>query len=446
MTITLDTTSLYSGKGFDVRSMVNQVLDSKRGQENQWKSQQAHLQQQSDALNEIQSQIAAFYTDSLNLTDFTGVLGSKSAVSSDTGVVLATANSGATTGSHVLRVENLASTGSAYSTAIADDDDLEPGSFTISVGTTSKNVDIGTGNKSLNDIAEEINKLKMGVTASVQQDEAGSRVRILSDVSGQTGAVQITGGTSQLSFTVNQGRDAVVDIDGIPYQSSSNSVMGAITGVSLNLATAAPDTDVLLSVSPDISRVAESIANWVNAYNALVNSTNAQFSYDPSSGSSGALSGDSSLRLLQDSLLRLATFSNSDDAAYHSLAAIGIKMDDDGTLSIDSGTLNDVLTNHFADLTGFLQGTGSFGDTLGSAVRMLNSPTIGPISLDLQTTRQTSQYLKSEIQDFEDRLASEEKTLLARYSQINASLQALPSLQSQLSMVLDSLSPLNSNK
>jgi flagellar hook-associated protein 2 len=123
-----------------------------------------------------------------------------------------------------------------------------------------------------------------------------------------------------------------------------------------------------------------------------------------------------------------------------------LKMQDNGTLSIDSGTLNDVLANHFSDLTAFLQGPDGFGKSLASTVQMLNSPTISPISLDLQTINQTNQYLTNEIRDFEDRLAGEQKTLLARYSAINASLQALPSLQNQLSSVLDSLGPLNSSK
>ena len=55
MTVTLDTTSLYSGQGFNVQDIVNQILDSERGQETQWKNEQTTLQSQTTALDQLQS-------------------------------------------------------------------------------------------------------------------------------------------------------------------------------------------------------------------------------------------------------------------------------------------------------------------------------------------------------------------------------------------------------
>jgi flagellar capping protein FliD len=97
MPITLNTTSLFNGQGFDVQSMVNQVLESQRGQETLWKSQQTTLQSQATALNQIESQIAALYTDANSLRDFGGVMGSKTASSSQPGIVIATATSATAT-------------------------------------------------------------------------------------------------------------------------------------------------------------------------------------------------------------------------------------------------------------------------------------------------------------------------------------------------------------
>ena len=217
------------------------------------------------------------------------------------------------------------------------------------------------------------------------------------------------------------------------YQSASNTVEGAISGVTLNLATADPNKQVTLSVSQDATQVAQAISDWVDSYNALVKSVNSQFSFDATTGSAGILSGDSSVRLLQDSLLQLVPFSMSSNGDYGTLRSVGIEMADDGTLSIDSTTMNDVLANHFSALTSFFQGDNSFGTNLSSTALMLDSPTGSPISLDLQTLRQTNQDLTNEISDFEARLASQQQTLLLQYSQINAALQELPSLQGQIS-------------
>ncbi len=369
-------------------------------------------------------------------------MASKTASSSQPGVLVATATSAAANATHVLQVQSLASTGAAYSTSIASDATLDTGSFTIKVGTNTQTLDIGTTNKSLSDIASAINNLQMGVTASVQSDASGDRLTILSDTQGAAGSVDVEGGTDQLSFTNVPGSDAVVNIDGVPYQNSTNTISGAISGVTLNLASAAPNTDVTLSVSPDASSVATALNTFVTDYNAIVTSVNAQFTYSASTNSAGVLSGDSSVRLVQDALLSLTSFSMSGNGSIDSLQSMGISMNDDGTLAIDSSSLNTALTSNFSDLANFFQsGTGSFGEALSTTMTSLNNPIDGPLALDLSSIQQTNQDLTNNINDFEANLAVQEQQLTTQYSQINAELQQLPMLQSQLSQELGSLDP-----
>lgn len=440
MAITLDTTSLYSGNGFDVQSMVNQVLDAQRGQETLWKSQQSTIQSQTSALNQIETEIASLYSDANDLRDFTGVMGSKTASSSQPGIVLATATSAAETASHVIQVENLATTGAAYSSSVSATAALTPGSLQITVGSNTQSVDIGTTNTTLDAIATAINQLNMGVTSKVQTDTTGRRLTLVSTTAGANASVSVQGGTSQLSFTNLAGKDAVANIDGVPYQSSSNTISGAISGVTLNLASASPNTDVTLSVSPDVSSVATALNKFVTDFNALVTSINSQFSYSKVTNSSGVLAGDSSLEAVQQTLLSLTSFSMSGNGSLDSLRSIGIEMQDDGTLSLNTSTLNNTLTNNFASLANFFQGSESFGEALGTSMTALNDPITGSIALDLNGLKTTNQDLTNHINDFEARLTAQQQTLITQYSQINAQLQSLPSLQSQLTAELDSLS------
>lgn len=441
MPVTLNTTSLFDGSGFDVQSMVTQVLDSQRGPETEWKSQQTTLQSQSTALNQIETQIASLYTDSNNLRDFTGVLGSKTASSSQPGVVLATATSAAATSNHVLQVQCLATTGAAYSNPIASDTTLNPGTLQITVGSNTQNIDVGTSNTSLAAIATAINKLNMGVTAKVQTDSTGSRLTMVSNVSGTAGAVSVQSDTSQLSFTNLVGKDALVNVDGVPYQSSTNTISGAISGVTLNLTSASPNTDIALNVTPDVSSVASALTTFVTDYNAVVTSINSQFSYNAATNTAGVLSGDTSLQMVQSSLLALTSFSMTGNGSIDSLRSMGIQMQDDGTLTIDSNTLNTALTSNFVDLANFFQGTGSFGQMLGTTMTSLNDPINGAVALDLNSVHQTNQDLTNQINDFENRLLAQQQTLINQYSQINAELQSLPSLQNQVSTELNSLDP-----
>lgn len=445
MPVTLNTTSLFDGSGFDVQSMVNQVLDSQRGPETQWKSQQATLQSQSTALNQLETQIASLYTDANHLRDFTGVFGSKTASSSQPGVVLATATSAAANSNHVLQVQNLATTGAAYSSAIASDVALTPGTLQITIGGNSQNTDVGTANPSLASIATAINTLNMGVTAKVQTDSTGSRLAMVSNISGTAGSVSVQSDTRQLSFTNLAGEDALVNVDGVPYHSSTNTISGAISGVTLNLTSASPNTDIALNVSPDVSSVASALTTFVTDYNAVVSSINSQFSYNAATNTAGVLSGDSSLQMVQSSLLALTSFSMTGNGSIDSLRSIGIQMQDDGTLAIDSNTLNTALTSNFADLANFFQGIGSFGAMLGTTMTSLNSPINGAVALDLKSVHQTIQDLTNQISDFENRLLAQQQTLINQYSRINAELQSLPSLQNQISTELNSLDPYSFN-
>ena len=225
------------------------------------------------------------------------------------------------------------------------------------------------------------------------------------------------------------------------YQSSTNTVSGAVQGVTLNLSSAAPNTDITLSVSPDVTSVAETVNKFVTDYNSIVGSVNSQFTYDPSSNTAGVLSGDSSIRMVQDALLSLTSFTMTGNGSINTLQSLGINMQDDGSLSVDSSALTKALTSNFSDLTAFFQGgSGSFGELLGKTLTTLNDPINGAVALDLNSVKQTNQDLTSHITDFESRLAAQQQYLINQYSQINAELQALPSLQSQLSAELNSLS------
>ena len=71
----------------------------------------------------------------------------------------------------------------------------------------------------------------------------------------------------------------------------------------------------------------------------------------------------------------------------------------------------------------------------------LNNPANGPLALDLKSIQQTNQDLTNQINDFEANLTAQEQVLTQQYSEINAQLQQLPMLQSQVSQELGGLDP-----
>src|SRR5207302_11379984 len=163
--------------------------------------------------------------------------------------------------------------------------------------------------------------------AAVVNDVTGSRLSITSQMTGAPGALAISSNTTTLTLNPpSGGTNASLTIDGIPYLSTSNTISGAIAGVTLNLSGAAPSSPVQLTVGPDATQISASIHEFVNSYNQVISDINSQFKVDPTTNSEGPLGGDSALRSLQGILLKSVTFSVPDNSGLVNLASLGINM------------------------------------------------------------------------------------------------------------------------
>src|SRR5438445_9099185 len=150
----------------------------------------------------------------------------------------------------------------------------------------------------------------------------------------------------------------VCSIDGVPLNSTTNTVSGALAAVTLNLVGAAPGLPVLLTVGADTARATQAVNAFVASYNTVMGAINSQFSFDPVANTAGPLAANSSLRSLQGSLLSDVTFSRTGNNGYVNLASLGVNMVNDGTVSVDSAKLNEVISNHVTDFQNFFQSLG----------------------------------------------------------------------------------------
>ncbi len=108
-----------SSSGINVASAVASAIAALSQPEMQWENEQAALQTQTTDLTQIQTDVTSLETSLTALSDPAGALASMTATSSDTSVVGATAASGTVAGTHVVVVNNIASTASWYSNSVA---------------------------------------------------------------------------------------------------------------------------------------------------------------------------------------------------------------------------------------------------------------------------------------------------------------------------------------
>jgi flagellar hook-associated protein 2 len=233
----------------------------------------------------------------------------------------------------------------------------------------------------------------------------------------------------------------------VPFSSASNTLTGAIAGVTLNLTSSAPATQVQLTVGPDTVQATNAINSFVTAYNAVISGINAQFTVDPTTNSEGPLGSDSALRTLQSSLLQDATYSITGNGGLVNLASLGLDFNNDGTLTVNQvatdthPSLSNVLATNPRAVQSFFQnasGTG-FASNFNNDLFNLTDVTDGILNVDIAGNKTQQQALTTQITNLKDRLTAQQQQLTLVYAQVNATLEAFPSLLLQVTAEIGAL-------
>ncbi len=434
----------FSGKtsGIDVSTIVSELMQVERQPETVMQSQQSTISSQVSALTTISGQLTTLYDSVNSLKDIEGAFSQMATGSSDSAIVSASADTTAVAGTHSVTVTNLATISSSYSGYIPSGTSLAGAEIDIQYGSDPTKpvktdaITIPSTATTLQQAASAINGGSYGVTASVVTDSQGSRLVFVSKTSGADGNLTVS--SKAATFTSASGVDAQLTVDGVPVDSSTNTVTGAIPGVTLSLGAAAPDNPVLISVEPDTSQASTAIQDFVTAYNAVTTSINSQYSLN-STGNEGVLAGDSMLRTLQSQMLDMVSGAVSGAGQYVNLQSLGVEMQNDGTLQINSKVLSTALSSHFSDVQSFFQSATGWGQTAGKQLLQITDPTIGTVSADITGLNQTSHDLTNQIDDFETRMATVQQQLTTQYSSLDALLQQYPMLIQQVTAQLGSL-------
>ncbi|HVA63540.1 MAG TPA: flagellar filament capping protein FliD [Terriglobales bacterium] len=429
-------TGSSSTGSFDPQTYVAQIIASEQGPEQLMQQQVSTLSAQATALSSISTQLDSLQTAVFALNDFQGALAAKTATTSNSAVATATADANASAGSHTLTVANLASTSSASSSVLTDGNTtFATGSFSLQVGTgTATNITVDSTNNTLNGLAAAINGQGLGVMASVVVDPSGARLALVSNTSGAPGDLTISSNTTGLTLTKSvTGTNANFTLDGISLASTSNTATGVLPGVTLQLAGVSA-TPVTIAVAPDTTQATTAIQNFVTAYNAVIQSLNTQFTYNSTTQSTGPLGADGTIMQLQQQLLGDAAFSVSGNSGVTNLAAIGVNMNEDGTLTVDSSALNaSMASNYNAVVNLFQQVTpAGFATNFNNDLLNITDPAQGPIVVDQNGIAQSTTALNQQITDFQNNLNAQQQQLLQVYSQVAVTLQTMPTMLAQV--------------
>ena len=431
-----------SSSGIDVTAAVNSAVTAARAPETAWQNEETTLQSQTTALTALQTDATNLDNDMQNLNSIVGPLSARTVTSSNSSVLSGSAASGSAAGNHDVVVTNLATTASWASGTFASASTLVPaGSFTITSGSGASATVTTDGTQTLSQVADQINTDNVGVTARVVTDATGSRLAIVANWSGSAANFTVSTGTAGFGFTQSAtGNNASLTVDGIVISSATNTVTGAIPGVTINLLGAAPGVDVTLGIAPDTSQATTAIDQFVTDYNTMVTDLGTQFTFNGTS--EGVLASDSTVRNLQSQVLGALGYTYSPasgSTTVSNLTSLGISVGDDGTLTVDSSTLQNALQSNFSDVQNFFQGTSAngFANSLDQQLTSFISPGNGAFTVDLQSMNSEITDLQNNISNFETNYITPlQAQLQSEYSQAEILLQQLPSEMQQINTEL----------
>jgi flagellar hook-associated protein 2 len=360
------------------------------------------------------------------------------ATSSNTGVLSTTLSGHSVAGNYAIQVTQLAQGQVLQSKSLASSDaaiGLETASkLTFEFGKTSgntftpvasaKSLVLPNGTHSLQSIASTINGANIGVTAKVIASGTGYalelhsptgaanslRISVTGDAAMNTLLAYNPAGVKNSSQTA-AAQDAALTINGVATNSPANTLANAVPGTSISL-TATGSTNLV--VVQGAAQITQNVTTLVNAYNTLTAQLNTLKQSD--------LKADGSALRAQNQLgsILLANTGGTSGSTSLALAKIGITMQPNGILTIDSAKLKNAISADPSSVTRiFTNGGKGIADTMSNQIQGLIGP-VGSLPKKMTTLNQDVTALTAKKATLEKTLTAQAQALLNYYSQQNA--------------------------
>ncbi|WOB09809.1 flagellar filament capping protein FliD [Piscinibacter gummiphilus] len=453
------------GSGLDVESIVTKLMSIEQRPVTQLKTQASTIQTKISAFGQLQSALSTF-RDSSNALSRATTWGATTASSSDAGVRVSTSE-GAPVGNYAIEVKTLAVPQSAVTGAYDSADALVgAGTLRVEIGSFGQagfapqpnldaiNIDI-SATDTLTTVRNKINAAGAGVSAIIVNDATGARIIISSTNPGSNSVFRTSGDGGAAAFAFEPGldpslnamtqtqaaADAELKINGLDVISPTNTLSDVVQGLTINLLQPTTGT-AQVTVAQDNDALKKSVDTFVESYNALAKMLRTQTKYDEATKTAGSLQGDSTAVGLQRQLRNLLTSETPASSVYETINSIGIALQSDGTLKVDSTKLTAALNANPAevkklfsaytpqvndtdpDVNGIATRLRIFADKVLGLDGSLTSKTEG-----LNTTLKLNQKRQDELTD---RLALTEARLRAQYTTLDTNMAKMSALNSYI--------------
>lgn len=455
-------TSTGIGSGLDVDGIVTQLMALEQRPLTALTTKEAAYQAKISALGTLKGALSSLQSAASALVPATGTSALakfstfKSSIA-DSSIASATTTSSAVAGTYSLEVTQLAQqhriATSTTATPFSGTDgtlttggtltirlDTQPASATPTKSTAVTIADGATPEA----VRDAINAANAGVSATVVNGTAGKQLVLVGNTPGSNQFISLSGVSALAydpgatvtpetdAFTLRQpAQGSLFKINGIEVAGDTNTVTTAIDGITLNLTKeSATDAKTTLTVTRDTNSLTAGVNAFVKAFNDVNTSTSSLGSYDATTQVAGTLNGDSTLRSAQTAMRALTSNVPTAlaGATYQRLSDIGVSLQVDGTLTVDSSKLSKAIAS---DITGVANLVSAYGDVANTATEALTG-TNGLITSRTAGITTAIKALGTQSEAIVARLT----TIEARYKKQFSALDVLMSNMSQTSTYL----------
>lgn len=422
-------TALGTGSGLDLESIISKFMQVERQPLQAIATQKSAFQSKISAYGTVKSALTTFQS-SVSALSSASKFNAQKATSSDTSILTAKTDGSSTVGNFDITVSQLAKSQKIASSGFASSSTtVGTGTLTISFGTYDSGgntftanadkddltVTIDSSNNTLEGIRNAINDLNGDVTATIINNGTTSQLVVTSKDSGEVNTLKIsvddddgndtnTSGLSQLAYDptaatnsgknmseIQEAKNALLTIDGIDIEKSSNTIDDAVDGLTLTLLkTTDTGESVSLGIESDVDTIKESIQKFVDAYNKLNTTFEDLTKYNETDKTkSGKLIGDATLRTISYQIKAVLTDSiGSGDLT--TLSDVGVSFDDSGNLALDTEKLNDAIDSDFSDIATLFAANATFTDSQIKFVGSTTATKEGTYAIDVTSIGSSS--------------------------------------------------------
>jgi flagellar hook-associated protein 2 len=293
---------------------------------------------------------------------------------------------------------------------------------TIQVPTTS-------GNNTLAGLASAINSSLSGATAAVITSNGESTLTLTSEAEGTSGALTVTSALTSSAPTPLSYSDttpytnATPDIGTFGAGAGANDTLSGTLTIQVGSATA--QTITLDSSDNTLSGLMGAI-NGLSGVSASLDQAGTGLTLTSATdGAAGALTVTSNIVDTTSPATNALNYNTSTD--INSLSALGISVNNDGSITFDADSLDSVLNTDYSSVAGFFQNANSWGQTFNNMLTGAGtSSSTGILSLASSSNSTIESTLNADISREQSLISAEQSSLTTELNTANQVMQQLP--------------------